>query len=410
MIENSYLIKLALKNVMRHKRRTFLTLLVIAISVGSIFVLLGYIGGAFGSMIKDYYKITGHINIQHNEYKLKERMLSLTVSIENYSELKSEINKNEHVVASSGRIKFGGLIDFNNANEPGVGIGIDTEAEKQMMGLQDFIIQGTYFSGSPGEAVVGSELAGKLRIEPGDTITIITRTAYGSMSAGNYVATGISQMPTSMMNSFFFVRLDETQYLLDMEDQITEYIVIADDPDNIEPVNGYLQTIDLLDDKYTVMPWYDQPLWKSYLPIINYTYAITIGLFGLIASFSIINTMLMAVFERTSEIGVFTSFGMRKFKVLKMFLTEAAVIGFIGGIFGLIWGGVVLYYMVNYGISLSEAVQEFNLPIRQTLYATFKWYYAVFSLLIGVVITVIAAYMPALKAARIEPTKALRTH
>ncbi|MFC1492763.1 ABC transporter permease [candidate division KSB1 bacterium] len=410
MIENSYLIKLAFKNVMRNKRRTFLTMLVIAISVGAIFVLLGYIKGAFGSMINDYYKITGHINIQHNEYKLKERMLSLTVTIEDYEQLKSQIDDNDHVVASGGRIKFGGLIDFNNANEPGLGMGIDPEAEKQMLELQNFIIRGRYFSGAPNEAIVGSELSLKLNIEPGDTITVITRTAYGSMSAANFVTVGVAEMLAGMFNSFFFVDLNEAQYLLDMEDQVTEYIVITDDPENLETITGYLQQISLLDDRYIILPWYNQPIWKSYLPLINYTYAITIGLFGLIASFSIINTMLMAVFERTREIGVFTAFGMRKNKVLKMFLTEAAVIGFIGGIFGLIWGGAALFYMVNYGISLGKAVQEFSLPIRNTLYASFEWYHAVLSLLIGIIITVIAAYMPALKAARTEPTKALRTH
>ncbi|MCP4727769.1 MAG: ABC transporter permease, partial [bacterium] len=303
-----------------------------------------------------------------------------------------------------------GLIDFNNANEPGLGMGIDPEAEKQMLELQNFVVRGRYFSGAPNETIVGSELSRKLNIEPGDTITVITRTAFGSMSAANFVTVGVAEMLTGMFNSFFFVDLGEAQYLLDLEDQVTEYIVISEDSENLETVTGYLGQISILDDRYDIVPWYDQPIWKSYLPLINYTYAITIGLFGLIASFSIINTMLMAVFERTREIGVFTAFGMRKNKVLKMFLTEAAAIGFIGGIFGLIWGGAALFYMVNYGISLGKSVQEFSIPIRNTLYASFEWYHAVLSLLIGIIITVIAAYMPALKAARIEPTKALRTH
>ncbi|MCP4727570.1 MAG: hypothetical protein GY863_21200, partial [bacterium] len=154
MIENSYLIKLAFKNVKRHKRRTILTILVVAISVGAIFVLMGYIKGAFGSMINDYYKITGHINIQHNEYKMKERMLSLTVTVENYRELKNQIDGYDQVISSGGRIKFGGLIDFNNANEPGLGMGIDPEAEKQMLELQNFVVRGRYFSGAPNETIV----------------------------------------------------------------------------------------------------------------------------------------------------------------------------------------------------------------------------------------------------------------
>ncbi|MFC1563379.1 ABC transporter permease [candidate division KSB1 bacterium] len=410
MTDNSYLVKLAFKNVMRQKRRTILTILVIAISVGAIFVMLGYIKGAFGSMINDYYKITGHINIQHNEYKLKERMLSLTVPVENCSILKSQLDENEEVVASGGRIKFGGLIDFNNANEPGLGMGFDQEAEKQMLELNTFIVKGRYFSGASNETVIGSELSSKLNIEPGDTITVITRTAYGSMAAANFVTVGIAEMLTGMFNSFFFIDLKEAQYLLDMEDQATEYIVISQDPENVESLKNSLMEISSLDEKYTIIPWYEQPIWKTYLPLINYTYAITIGLYGLIASFSIINTMLMAVFERTREIGVFTAFGMRKYKVLRMFLTEAAVIGFIGGIFGLVWGGSALYYLEKYGISLGRAVEEFSIPIRNTIHASLEWYHAVFSLIIGVIITIIAAYMPALKAARIEPTKALRTH
>ncbi len=410
MFDNTFLIKYAFKNLFRQKRRTLLTSVVIMVSVGSMLFMFAYLNGVLNSIIEDSVKLTGHVNIQHPEYKIKERMISLSVPVDGYAELKTNLSDIEGLAAISGRIKFGGLIDFNENNEPSLGMGIDIEGEKSILQIQKMIVEGTYFSGAPEEMILGSDIAIKLGIKTGDVVTIISSTAYGSMAAGNYKVIGIANMVLGMFNKMFFIPLDNAQYLLDMEDQVTEFVGFCDEISSAEIAKQDILDRNLAGD-YEIITWDEQPFLKAYLPMVDAMYIIMVGLFGMVASFSIINTMLMSVLERTREIGVMTAFGMRKSIIVKLFLFEAGVLGFVGGLLGLAFGGSSGYYLETHGLTFSEKLADgFPIAIRTTLYADVEWYHLVISLILGIIISMIASLIPAYKAARTEPTKALRTN
>ncbi|MFC1555029.1 ABC transporter permease [candidate division KSB1 bacterium] len=414
MISVKYLIRLAFRNVLRQKRRTLLTMVVIITSVGSFLFMFSYLKGAFGSMIEDSIKQTGHINIRHPDYNLKERMLSLNVPVEDCRDIKESLKTIPGISSAGGRIKFGGLIYFNEKDEQGLGMAIEPEIEENNLKISDSIVTGRSFSENNlarkyGETIVGSELAANLGLTPGDTITVLSRTPYSSMAAGKFVVTGIVNLLNPMMNRIFYIRLDKGQEMLDMADQASEITLFLDDIEKTAEITDQILNTNGIKENYIALPWFENSFIKQYLPIIDVAYVIIIGLFGTLAAFGIINTMLMAVMERTGEIGVMTAFGMKRKDILKVFITEALIIGFLGGIAGIVIGGYWAHYLEVNGISLGNVAKDLSLPIRQVVYADMRWWHVIFSFLLGMVVSLISAIFPALKAARLEPTKALRS-
>jgi len=405
-----YMLKLAFRNVFRNKRRSFLTMVVIMFSVGTFLFMQTYFAGFLNNAIEDSIKITGHLTIQHPEYELKERMMSLSVPVENYSRLVDTVRNIPGIKSAAGRIKFGGLLDFGENNEPGLGMGIDPAAEREVMQLENSIVDGAYFTGGERETVIGLEFSKKLGIDVGDTITVISRTAYSSLAAENLVVVGIADLLSSMLNRIFYMPLPTAQRLLDMEDKAAEMVIYLERPEEVGDIKQKLMSLPDIKDTYTIYAWQEKGFIQDILPVLNIAIGIMIVLFGSIAGFSIINTMLMAVLERTNEIGVLTAFGMKRRNVLSVFLSEAFLIGVFGGILGLIVGGGFSYWLEVHGITLGEVVEDMPFPIRQVIYGDLQWIHAVYAFTIGLVLSVISAFLPALKAARLQPTDALRHH
>ena len=405
---NMHLVKLAFRNVFRNKRRSILTMVIIMFSVGTFLFMQSYFEGLLTSVIKDSIKSTGHLCIQHPRYDMKSRMLSLSVPVDDLEAMKKKLLSVAGVRAATGRIKFGGLIDFGESNEPGLGMGIEPEAERDIMELENSIIDGTYFSGAPNETVIGREFSNKLNIAVGDTVTVIARTAYSSLTAENLIVTGIADLLVSQMNRFFYMPLETAQTMLDMRDKCAELIVFLDNRKDTPAMLQAVSELPGIRDTYSVLSWQEKGKLEEMLPLINIMFGIMTIIFGMIAAFSIINTMLMAVLERTSEIGVFTAFGMTKGKILRVFLFEAMFLGIFGGLLGLALGGLGGYAIETYGITIGDAAGNVPIPIRQVVYGDLQWKHALISLGMGVILALGAAYFPARKAAKLEPVDALR--
>lgn len=390
----------------------------IMISVGAFLFMFSYFKGITGNMIEDSIKMTGHLSIQHPDYRLKERMLSLQVPVNDFSGIRNVLMSDKEgdldLKSVAGRIKFGGLIDFQGKNEPGLGMAIEPAIEKDILRLEQSIVAGRNFSGDPRETVIGIKLADKLGIQPGDTITVLTRTAFYSMGAENLIVVGIIDLLSASLNRLFYIDLKTGQRLLDMDNQVTE-IAIFLDPElegNVDQVK--LELLRRLSgseyrNEYAVWTWLEISPLKSFLPIINIVYLILIGILGTIAAFGIFNTMLMAVLERTREIGVLTAFGMKSMSVQSLFLSEGLIIGCLGGILGIIVGGYWAYYFETHGLTIGEIAEGLPIPIRQTVYGDLRWWHVIISFALGLVMSLLASILPARKAARLQPNEALRS-
>jgi len=400
--------KLAIKNLARNKRRSLLTLSAVIIACIIITFAQCYFEGVLDNMSENYIHFeTGHIKINTDEYVKRERLFPLDEAVFGINELEAKINTFEEVELVTGRIKFGVLLNVNNSNFRAMGIGMEPNKETNILPWDELIKEGNYLNPDKQEMIIGSQLADKLNVAVNDTITILTSTAYGSLSALNFHIVGIFEFGMAYLDkSVFYIPLKSAQYLLDLEDAATEIVIMTDNKHNAEILA--LQIEKQLTDDYSVRSWNKVGALFSSIETRMKTMHIMYFFFLFTAALIIANTMLMSILERTREIGMLMAMGMRPNNIVRLFLTEGIVIGFVGGIIGCILGTIIVITLEHTGIPVGNVGDATDMPFGDTLYPKFFILAPIYALILGVITSILASLYPAKKAASLVPTEALR--
>jgi putative ABC transport system permease protein len=255
--------------------------------------------------------------------------------------------------------------------------------------------------------MLGIGLAERLDMTVGDTLTVITRTAYDSPTGMNLVIKGIFQTGIGGIDrSIFYIPLDVGQTLLDLESRATEIIILVKDPGKAVQV---AQSIRLGND-YSIVPYQYNTILR-YVNMAERIYAIFYLVVLLVACSAIANTMLMIVFERTKEIGMMKALGLNNLSIVSLLTIEAAIIGIVGSLLGSV-GGTILSYWLKYkgiDISLASSTSSADMPFGPIIYLAPTPFIVVSAFLLGLFVTITVALLPITRAIRINPAKALKT-
>ncbi|MFC1571656.1 ABC transporter permease [Candidatus Margulisiibacteriota bacterium] len=407
--------KIALRNIFRNKRRSVLTGLSIAVAVMIAVYLWSLISGVMDNLFDNTIRMTsGHVRILNTDYVKREKMLPLEANIPDYQALEKLAAENPNVTLTVGRIKFGVLMDHQGKNKPVVGTGIIPEIESKVSRLDQKMVQGRMIRLGQEEMNIGTNLAQELGLKLGDTLTVVTQTAYGSITAMNLKIVGIfSYGIVSIDKTTFFLPLDKAQQLLDLDGAVTEIFIIVKDMNKAQKVSQEIKASleQAYPGQYTTKAWQDQGILFLYMGLAKRVYGTIYFLILFLASFTILNTMFMSVLERTKEIGMMKSLGMKNRQVMGVIMLEALLIGTIASLIGALWGSGIAYYLTVVGIDFTatfEAMGDFNFPISSVYRAIFSWGIVFFGFCMGILFSVVAAIPPALRAAQMEPTEALR--
>ncbi|MBU0630720.1 MAG: FtsX-like permease family protein [Candidatus Margulisbacteria bacterium] len=408
--------KLALRNIFRNKRRSVLTGLSIAIAVMIAVYLWSLISGIMDDLFDNMIRLNyGHVRILNTDYVKRERMLPLEANIKNYRAVERTASAmDQNVTLTVGRVKFGVLLEHEGKNKPVFGNGIDPGTETQISHLDQKIVQGRMIQTGREEINIGVNLARDLELKLGDTLTVVTQTAYGSITAMNLKIVGIFSFGVQSVDSTtFFLPLDKAQKLLDLENAVTEIFVYVKDKNKApEAAKAIMAGLDqAYPGQYMTKAWQDQEILYFYMVIARNVYGGLYFLVLFLASFTILNTMFMSVLERTKEIGMMKALGMKDRQVMGIVMLEALLIGTIASFIGALWGSGVAYYLATKGIDFTatfEQMGSMNLPISYVYRAIFSWGIIFFGFCMGILFSVMAAVPPALRAARMEPTEALK--
>jgi len=407
--------KIALRNIFRNKRRSVLTGLSIAVAVMIAIYLWSLVSGIVDNLFDNMIRMTsGHVRILNSDYVKREKMLPLEANIQNYKAVEKVAEENPNVTLAVGRIKFGVLLEYKGNNKPVIGTGIIPENESRVSRLDEKIVEGRMIRMGQEEMNIGANLARDMGLELGDTLTVVTQTAYGSITAMNLKIVGIFNYGVvSIDKSTFFMPLDKAQQLLDLQDAVTEIFIIIKDMNKAQEVAKDIRTSveRVYPGQYTTKPWQDVGFFFAYMRLAKGTYAVIYFLVLFLASFTILNTMFMSVLERVKEIGTMKSLGMKNREVMGVILLEAMLIGAIASFIGAIWGSGIAYYLAVVGIDFTavfEEMENFKFPLSSVYRAIFSWGIVFFGFCMGIFFSVLAAIPPALRAAQMEPTEALR--
>lgn len=416
-----FLWNLAKKNLSRSRIRTSVAIIAIAFAILAVVFARGLINGMLESFFENHihYK-AGHIRVIDEEYKLKERLMSLNYTLDGfngkgYLEMSEKIKLVEGVEQVVPRLKFAAMVSLEDELVSMMGWGVDPLEEIKFMGIDKNITEGRMVREGNKEVVMGAGLLEKIGREVGEKVTILYTTPFGSFKGSTFQIVGKYQSDLQVMNdTLFLLPLGQAQRILEMPGEVTELLIITPDHDkaaSVLPGLNELFSREGESGKYLLQLWnkdYDLiELFDMAIKMYNFIYIFIIVL----ACFVLVNTLIMIVNERTREIGMMSALGLKSREILYLFTMEGAIIGILGSALGTVLGGILTKVFSVVGIDYSaafEGIESTDFLMSPIFYTVFSLENLVFSFTLGVVITTIACVIPARKAAKLEPTEALR--
>ena len=416
-----FLWNLAKKNLSRSRIRTSVSIIAIAFAIIAVVFARGLINGVLESVFENHinYK-AGHIRVIDEEYKSKERLMSLNYTLDGfngkgYKEMSEKLKLVEGVEQVVPRLKFGAMVSLEDELVGMMGWGVDPLEEIKFMGIDKNIIEGRMVQEGNKEVVMGAGLLEKIGREVGEKVTILYTTPFGSFKGSTFQIVGKYYSELQMLNdTIFYLPLGQAQRILEMPGEVTELLLITSDYHKAASVLPGLNELFSREDesgKYTLQLWN-----KDYDLIELFDYAIQIYSFIyifiiILACFVLVNTLIMIVNERTREIGMMSALGLKSREILYLFTMEGAIIGILGSAIGTVVGGILTKVFSVVGIDYSAAFEGMNStdflisPIYRTVFSLEN---LVFCFVLGVIVVTIACVIPGRKAAKLEPTEALR--
>ncbi|MCD6151430.1 MAG: ABC transporter permease [Deltaproteobacteria bacterium] len=408
-------IKLAIRNLQRYKRRTLLTSVLITLGVVAVLLFIS-VSGSFKAMmigqITD--SMLGHLQVHHKGYLASIDSLPLDLNLQGkqFARVKKILDGNEAVAAYSPRIRLGAMfsnftettnIRLNAVNPEQEMATVPMLAERIIKGKKEGLLE-------KGEILVPELIARGMKVGIGDTIVLVATNKDGSVNGQPFVVRGILEGISGPGGRDGVIHLSDARTLLRIEDnEISEIAIRLQNMDFMAPVFAGLQeqlgSIKNKADK----PVFEIHTWEKLSPFFNIarmidlmTLFIRIMLVAIVLV-SIMNVMIMAVYERINEIGTIAAIGTVPGKILSLFMVE----GFLLGVFGT-FIGVVISLAAIAGMNAAHISFDFGrqkgLLLAPTIAASDVL--TVAAIVIG--IAVLASLQPAWKASRMDPITALR--
>lgn len=414
--------KFGWRNLTRNKRRTFFTILAIAVGVMSLVFARSYIKGIINTANKAMINTEiGHVKIAHKEYLRLQRIMPKEYLVRDLSALRTGIEAIPGYVSMNERIKFHVLLSRGDINEAAVAIGFDPIREDKNMELSKVIVKGSYFGKSRQELelIIGKQLAEKLEVTVNDELLLVTTDVNYSTYALPFKVIGIFNTGFAAMDKhLLYIPLPKAREMLDCGDAAHEILVFIKDPakswEVCKKIENLLSQKDP-DHDIRVIPWQKDDLIAT-LPAMAGVWEIIIGIIMFIVALVILNTMLMAVMERYHEIGVIKALGFKNREVFAMILVEAFYLGCIGAVTGGILGGTMSAMLEKTGIDFNQMsggmMEKIDIPVPflgKVIYPDFTLTILIGSIVFGIVVALIAVLYPAFKSSKMLPVEAFRS-
>ncbi|MFP4016434.1 MAG: ABC transporter permease [Halanaerobiales bacterium] len=410
-----FIIKLGIRNLFRHKKRTVITSVLISLAILIFLTVQSLMGGMTELSYNNIIDLeSGHLQITKPAYWEEREELSLENLMTVSDEFKSEIKDIENYQGMAEQLKFSARLNNGIDELPITAVGIRVDQYKDVFKTGNYFIEGDFFKTGERKAVLGQSLAELMGLSLGDYITLVTRTQDGTFNTIDLEIAGLLKTPNPTINdSTVYLPLEIAQNSLNAEGQISQLIIRLDGSKEqaLSIEEDLNQQIAGLDDDLQAYTWRES---ASIVVAMSEAQSVetttVLGIILLIASVGIVNTTILSGLERMEEIGMMKALGMRENEIIRAFMVEAAGIGVVGGLIGWLLSIAGVYYLAEVGIAFSQLAGEemsFGMPILDKIYGTWDFTSFIFIFIFGVIVAVLASILPARWAARKDPIKAI---
>ncbi|UCE18283.1 MAG: FtsX-like permease family protein [Gemmatimonadota bacterium] len=401
------MIRFLLKGLIRDRSRSLFPVLTVLAGVMLTVVLYCWIQGITEDMIKSSANFeTGHVKIMSQAYAAESDQIPNDLAFVGASELLKELNARFPHMIWTPRIKFGGLLDIpdeqgeTRAQGPVMGLGVDLfssqSREHSLLNLNNSVVRGR-LPERPGEIVISDDFAGRLKIELGETATLISSTMYGGMAAHNFIVVGTIRFGiVALDRGSMIADISDVQYALDMEDASGEILGFFNDsfyyPGRaVDLTAAFNNRFQKSDDAFSpiMQTLSDQGGLGELLDLMDTFSGIVITIFVVVMSIVLWNAGLIGSMRRYGEIGVRLAIGERKSHLYRSMIAESLMIGCFGSILGTIVGLAISYYLQVKGLDISSMLRNASMMISDVMRARVT----PTSLIIGFVPGLIATFL-----------------
>jgi ABC-type lipoprotein release transport system permease subunit len=398
---------IAYRDLVRNRRRTLLTLLAVALGMMILIMMSGLIAGLVAGGLRDNIRLnTGHLQLRDESYEIEKLSLLSRDLLQDSDGLVAQAEALSEVQSAAPVLWSSGVLSTVRESTGLAVTGIDP-ADDFHAPVRDGIVAGEYLTADDrGQILIGKRLADDMDITVGQRVSLAMGGADGQVDEAIFTVTGLFN--TGIINydqNTVIMPLAQAQTFSNSGSRASSIIVMLNNEEDTAKVAAALQVPGI-----QILTWEDlNALILTLMEQAGAFYYVLYIIVILVVAVLIANTLLMSVFERTRELGILASLGMKGRQIMLMVLFEAVILALLGVAAGLVLGAGVVAYLARVGIEFStEAMGAVEgMALGSKMYPAFAPGDAItLSLLMFFIVSLVSIY-PAWYAARMEPVKAL---
>ncbi|KAA3620867.1 MAG: hypothetical protein DWQ02_28645 [Bacteroidetes bacterium] len=369
------MIRFLLKGLFRDRSRSLLPILVVATGVMLTVLMHAYVTGVMGDTIEMNARFTtGHVKIMSTAYAENSDLRPNDLALMEVESLLEELKTNYPDIDWAQRIQFGGLVDAPDENGetrsqgPAMGMGLDLlstdSKEDERLNLSESLVRGNMPS-QPGEVLLSEEFSRKLKVNPGDNVTLIGSSMHGSMIMYNFIVSGTLRFGTDFLDRGTIVAdIEDVRLALDMYDaagELTGYFKSGyyDQGFADEVKTQFNVQYNDEEDEYAplMVTLRDQDSMATYVDMAQSMGVLITVIFMFAMSLVLWNAGLLGGIRRYGEVGLRLAIGEEKRHVYISMIAESVMIGIAGSILGTAIGLFFAWLIQTYGIDIGSMMQ-----------------------------------------------------
>jgi ABC-type lipoprotein release transport system permease subunit len=404
-----FYLRLAWRNIWRHRRRTIIIVLAMSMTLALMMwydgLMSGFTDAIYGNAVK---VLGGNIQVHASGYRAQANSTPLLPLADPQAVIKAA-EANPLVLGATQRINTGGLVT-NHEGAFAVGItGVQPETELNLNIIGQYVKAGRNLTSGDGDAIlIGKGLADAMSVQVGDRVTLVGRSQHEQMRQRTMTVVGIYDLGMAdIEKQSVYISLGEAQSLYDLGGQSTEVAVF---------LKHLGQEAAVIKSMKSSLTGYEIESFEANYPdlasAIN-TKGGVMNIFSVviiaIAGVGILNLLLMAIYERTREIGMLGAMGLRPAQISLLFILEGIMIGLVGVAVGIVFGLAINGLLMKVGLDFGSlsGITSYMALIKGKIYPTWGTEKLVMRASVVLIISALAAVIPAIEAGQREPAEAL---
>ena len=402
------ILTLSWRNLWRNHRRTLIMLAAISVGVWAMIFMTALMRGMVDDMLHQGIRnLPGHIQIHHPAFRDDPSVVNSIASPD--GELLAALN-DSGTEQWTGRIKVPAIISSERESRGVNLLGVEPGAEKVITGIGEKIIEGRFLDSDDDKGlVIGAKLAQRLETRLGKRVVIMSQDPDNNIADRGFRIVGIykAKLPGLEEINVYAAR-STVQKLLKLDDQISEIVIIDKDFRNVETL--YQNIKRAAPETLEVMAWYELDTYlSSMLNMMDGFVLVWIIIIFLALSFGLVNTLMMAVFERTREIGLIQALGMRPGMIVYQILLESLLLLLIGLTIGNVLA-VVTIIPLESGMDVSVVAEGMAMMgASSMLYPNLTVDDMIIANVVVIILGTLTSILPAWRAAKLNPVQAINS-